>query len=66
VNAQTEYTGRGPTYARAFEILSKGCDVPPSLEVFEHELGSRRRSRPGLAPEECAVAVAQSYRRIGT
>lgn len=47
----------------ALAILASGCDIPPSLEVFEHGLeAARSRAKAPIDIRRYARVVADSYR----
>ena len=49
----------------AFAILQDGCEVPPSLEVFEHGLEKiRERSQFPVALNHYARRLADEYMRV--
>lgn len=49
----------------AWGILADGCDVPPSLEVFEHGLEmARDRSHTPIAVQRYARTIVDSYKRV--
>jgi len=50
-------------YRRTWEILHAGCEIPPSYELFTHELKEARKARPALRPEEVAQSIAERYHR---
>jgi hypothetical protein len=60
-----DYTVRGSAYQIAWRTLVEGCDVPPSLEVFDHELALARRGKPMMTPEAQARRLAAAYQRVG-
>lgn len=53
-----DYVTQGPAHAEAWLILEQRCDVPPSLEVFLHEI-----SMIGGSPVATARAIAANYSR---
>lgn len=59
----TDFQNAGPQYRNAWEIVAR-LEVPPSLEVFEHELERRRDSHPSLTVTGFARMLADSYRPI--
>lgn len=59
-----DFHRRGSHYRNAWEILSRACEVPPSLEVFEHQLEKRRDQHPSLTVTGFAQELANSYRPI--
>jgi len=58
------YAAAGVGYAEAWRIMAERCEVPPSLEVFDHVLTMLRgQTRLLVAPEWLAQKIAQSYVR---
>ena len=64
LDSATEYGRKGPRYREAWDTLVNGCDVPPSLDVFDHELKIARRAAPMLTVEGLARRLSQSYHRV--
>jgi hypothetical protein len=62
-DAAKDYEAKGPRYSAARRILERGCEIPPSLEVFEHILETGRKTNPSLTPEGMARRVSESYHR---
>jgi hypothetical protein len=70
-DSAADYRQRGPIYSRAWEILSRKCEVPPSVEVFDHELEHARegkgryrgKGQASLTVIAHAQRVADSYHR---
>lgn len=66
-----DFKAKGPTFTQAWEILHGGCDIPPSLELFEHELEVHRKGdpsrkitpNPSLAPQGMARRLVERYHR---
>jgi hypothetical protein len=56
-----DYAARGTLYQEAWEVLARGCEIPPSLEQFDHELNERRRSNSSLTVVGCARRLADGY-----
>lgn len=51
-------------YRRTWEILRGGCEIPPSFELFTHELKEARKARgPQVRPEEVALNITERYHR---
>lgn len=49
----------------AFQILQDECEVPPSLEVFEHGLEvARERSHLPIDVRQYARFTADTYQRV--
>jgi len=48
---------------RSREILDAACEIPPSYELFTHELTEARKARGGIRPEEVAQSIAERYHR---
>lgn len=48
---------------RAFAILQDGCEFPPSLEVFEHELEAKRKRGAPLTVLNHARYLVDNYQR---
>lgn len=63
-DSTTDFFERGPSYAAAREILLRGCEYPPSLELFEHELKQARRAHPELKVEGLARRLSDAYHRV--
>lgn len=70
-----DFSARGPSYSEAWEILARGCEVPPSLEVFDAQLTARREgrdgkpgfcppARPSLSVMEHARSLGEAYHRV--
>jgi hypothetical protein len=59
-----DYEDAGPEHIAAWARLARGCEVPPSFEVFEAELAAVRRRAPAVAPEVVADRLVAMYRRI--
>lgn len=57
-----DFGAKGEAYRQARRILEAGCDYPPSLEVFEHEMEQRRETQIMTAPM-CAAAIVSDYKR---
>lgn len=60
----SDFERKGSDHHSAFAILAERFTVPPSLEVFDHELTLARRGRPGLTPDRFARSLALSYNPI--
>lgn len=59
------FRAKGPEYTAAFQILALGCEIPPSLEVFEHEMEVRPlHPYRAQGPEAMASSLVQRYHRI--
>ena len=62
-DATADFKAEGPRYGAARRILERGCEVPPSLEVFEHQLKLDQEKNPRLCPEALARRLSESYHR---
>lgn len=53
-------------YEEAWEILRDGCEVPPSWDVFTHEVEELRKANPQavLSVQDVAERIVKRYRRI--
>jgi hypothetical protein len=60
--AQADFVKKG--HAAAYEILARGCDFPPSLEQFEHELLVARRRQQSITVDGLARRLSDSYHRV--
>jgi hypothetical protein len=62
-----DYAEAVPVYDRyedAYRILAEGCEIPPSLEVFQHQLRAERQRTPSVTAVGLARRLATDYRRI--
>ena len=57
-----DYAARG--FKKAWEILADGCEIPPSLEVFEEELMRAQLKNPSLDSVRVARRLASTYNRV--
>jgi hypothetical protein len=62
--SKADYMERGPEYRQAWQVLARGCEIPPSIELFEQELQDQRRARPGLSVRKLAESLAERYQRV--
>lgn len=62
---EDDFNARGSAYRSAFDILHQGCEVPPSLDVFETELmDMRKRTSRAVTPPEAARDIVKRYHRV--
>lgn len=63
---EDDFTVRGRAYEEAWEVLRDGCEVPPSWDVFTHEVEELRKVNPELvlSVQDVAERVVKRYRRI--
>lgn len=60
-----DFIGKGYGWDGVWDILVTGCEVPPSLEGFEHGLEqARTNTRKPLSIQKYARALADNYQRI--
>lgn len=59
-----DFRARGGRWTEAWRSLNAGCEFPPSLEVFTHELELKRRETPNMAPDLLARRLVESYHRV--
>lgn len=64
---EDDFVVRGKAYEEAWEILAEGCEVPPSWDVFMHEVEEMRTTNPTrvISVQEAATSIARRYRRVG-
>lgn len=63
-DSYADYHKRGPQFQRAWEILARGCEVPPSIEVFVHEFEKVRETRSSQTVEMFARQLVDMYRPV--
>jgi hypothetical protein len=63
-DAAADYNSRGPSYQRARATLERRCEIPPSLDVFDHELALARCHDPDLTVEALAMQISNKYHRV--
>jgi hypothetical protein len=58
------YARAGVGHAEAWRLMSRSCEVPPSLEVFDHVLAElRAKSGLQVSPQWLGSKIASSYQR---
>lgn len=60
---QDDFRAAGTPFWQAWLTLHEGCDVPPSFELFMHELDLMRRGGRIVTPGQAAWAIVARYHR---
>lgn len=56
---------RDGAWGKAWDILLEGCEIPPSMEGFDHGLElTRSRSRAPISVQQYARTLSDNYQRI--